>query len=385
MIRAFLFLPLLTACVLAAEPKIDAKAQELTRKMAAQFEAAKTAEADLEVTVKLQAPENTSMPAKYSLALEKPNRLALSFKEGRVGASVYSDGIEGTTYIPMLNKYTVRPAPKSIGSLVLEAGATFGDVTGSMAFIAALFSPKPYEALIDGVVEGSYVGLEVIAGKQYQRVRFQQEGVSWSMLVTAGDKPLLRRIEVDVSKLPVNAESMTMEFSGWKLNEKIEPVHFKFVPPPGAQKVDALLDADSDLVGEKLPEFKLKAVDGKTWNSAEWKGHPVMLTFWAGAEKHAIGALKDLSDLALDHKHVKFFTVNLDQIEDAEKVKALFATHKVSLPVALDSTHAVSEELEVDGVPMTFYVDTKGTIQNAWLGHHPDFKKFLSTEILKGK
>jgi peroxiredoxin len=385
MFRAFLILPFLAASVFAAEPKIDAKAQELARKVAAQFESAKSAEVDMEVIVKLQAPENTMMPSKYSLAIEKPNKLALTFKEGRIGASVYSDGTEGTTYIPMLNKYMVRPAPKNIGSLVMEAGASFGDVTGSMAFIAALFSPNPYEALIDGVVEGSYAGLEVVAGQQYQRLKFQQEGVSWSMLITATDKPILRRLEVDVSKLPVNAESMTMEFSSWKFNEKIEMDRFKFSPPPRAQKVDALLEADSDLVGEKLPEFKLKTVDGKTWNSAEWKGQPVVLSFWAGAEKHAIGALKDLSDLALDHKQVKFFTVNLDPVEDIEKVKSLFATHKVTLPVATDTAHTVSEEMEVDGVPMTFYIDREGVIQNAWLGHHPDFKKFLAREILKGK
>jgi peroxiredoxin len=371
--------------VLGAEAKIDAKTQELARKLTARFQTAKSAEVNLEVVVKLQGPDAKAMPATYSLSVEKPNRIALIFKEGAIGASVYSDGTNGATFIPMLKQYTVRPAPKNIGTLVLEAGATFGDVTGSMAFIAALFSPKPYEALIDGVSEGSYAGLEVIAGREYQRLKFKQEGVSWSMLMTAGDKPLLRRIEVDVSQLPVNAESMTMEFSGWKFDGKIDPEQFKFVPPNGAQKVDALLEADSDLVGEKLPEFKLKGIDGKEWNSAEWKGQPVVLAFWAGEQKHAIGALKDLSELASEHKQLKFFTVNLDEVEDAPKVKALFETHQVALPVALDSAHAVSEELEVDGVPMTFYIDKEGIIQNAWLGHHPDFKKLVAKEILRTK
>ena len=385
MFRAFLTLPLLVFAVVAADPKIDPKAQELTGKLAAQFESAKTAEVELDVTVKLQAPENTTMPAKYSLAVEKPNRIALVFTEGRIGASVYSDGTNGTTFIPILNKYTVRAAPKSIGALVLEAGASFGDVTGSMAFIAALFSPKPYEALLEGVAEGTYGGLEVIAGREYQRLKFKQEGVSWSLLMTDSEKPLLYRIEFDVSKLPVNAESMTMEFNNWRFDEKIAAARFKFAPPKDARKVDALLESDSDLVGEKLPEFKLKGIDGKTWNSTDWKGQPVILGFWAGAEKHSIGALKDLSDLALDHKQVKIFTVNLDEIEDAAKVTALFATHKVSLPVALDSAHAVSEELEVDGVPMTFYIDKNGIIQNAWLGHHPDFKKLVVKEILRNQ
>jgi peroxiredoxin len=369
----------------AAEGKIDAKAQELTRKLMSQFQSAKSAEADLKVVVKLQGPEAKAMPATYSLAVEKPNRIALVFKEGAIGASVYSDGTNGVTFIPMLKQYTVRPAPKNIGTIVMEAGATFGDVTGSMAFIAALFSPKPYEALLDGVTEGTYAGLEVIAGKEYQRLKFKQEGVSWSMLITPGDRPLLRRIEVDVSELPVNAESMTMEFSGWKFDEKIEAARFKFVPPDGARKVDALLDADSDLIGEKLPEFKLKGLDGKEWNSTEWKGQPVVLMFWAGEQKHAIGALKDLADLARDHKQLKVFTVNLDEVEDAAKVKGLLETHKVALPVALDSAHVVAEELEVDGVPMTFYVDKEGIVQNAWLGHHPDFKTLVAKEILRTK
>jgi peroxiredoxin len=385
MFRAILILSMFVFAGFAAEPKIDLKTEELIRKLTAQFESSKTAEVDLDVTVKLQAPENATMPAKYSLAVEKPNRIALEFKEGRIGASAYSDGTNGTMFIPMLNKYTVRPAPKSIGALVLETGASFGDVTGSMAFIAAFFSPKPYEALLDGVAQGTYGGMEVIGGREYQRLKFNQEGVSWSLLMTLGSQPRLHRIEVDVSKLPVNAESMTMEFRNWKFDEKIAAARFRFAPPKDAQKVDALLDADSDMVGEKLPEFKLKGIDGKAWNSAEWKGQPVVLGFWAGSEKHSIGALKDLSDLALDHKQVKFFTVNLDEIEDVAKVTALFNAHKVMLPVALDSAHSVSEELDVDGVPMTFYIDKEGIIQNAWLGHHPDFKKLVAKEILRNQ
>jgi peroxiredoxin len=285
----------------------------------------------------------------------------------------------------MLNKYATRPAPKTIGALVLEAGATFGDVTGSSAFIAALFSAKPYEALIDGVAEGSYAGVEVLDGKEYQRLNFKQEGVGWTMLMTAGDKPILRRIEVDVSKLPVNAQSMTMEFSGWKFDEKIDPSRFQFVPPKDAVKVDALLDADSELVGEKMPEFSLKSLDGKTWDSRTWKGQPVVLNFWAGEQKHCVETLKDLSDLALDHKSVKFFTINLDEVENAEKVKAFFKSNKVTLPVALDSGHKVAEDLEVDGVPMTFFVSKEGIIQNAWLGHNPRFKELLAKEILPGQ
>jgi hypothetical protein len=213
--RGLLLIALMVGVAVAAEPKIDAKAKELARKLTGQFEAAKTAEVDLEVTVKLAGAEGEKLPATYSLAVEKPNRLAMVLKDEAIGASVYSDGTNGTTFIPMLNRYMVRPAPKSIGSLVLEAGATFGDVTGSMAFIAALFSPNPYDALIAGVAEGNYAGVEVIAGKEYQRLNFKQEGVAWSLLMTADTKPLLRRIEVDVSKLPVNAASMTMEFSGW--------------------------------------------------------------------------------------------------------------------------------------------------------------------------
>jgi len=34
---------------------------------------------------------------------------------------------------------------------------------------------------------------------------------------------------------------------------------------------------------------------------------------------------------------------------------------------------------------MTFYIDKNGIIQNAWLGHHPDFKKLVTKEILGQK
>jgi peroxiredoxin len=371
---------LFCASAIAAEPaKIEPKAEELIRKITAPFQAAKSAEVDLKVIVEL--PDKKESAASYALAVTKPNRIALVMNEGVIGASIFSDGTNTTTFVPMLNRYVVGPAPKQIADIVLGAGEAFGDATGSMAFIAALFSPKPYDALVAGVSEATYGGLEIFEGAQLQRVNFKQEGLGWSLLMTTNSSASLRRIEVDVSKLPVDAAKMTMQFANWKFDPAIAPERFHFTPPKEAQKVDAFFSGDSDLIGEKLPAFKLRGIDDTKWDSSDWKGHTTVLLFWAGQEEHCVKALAAVSELAAANKAVKFYAINLDETGAKEKVLELYAKNKISLPTALDPAHAVADELQVDGVPMTFLIDKEGVIRNAWLGHHPDYKQIIAKEL----
>jgi peroxiredoxin len=365
-------------CALAANPKIEPRAEELARKMIAPLASAKSLEVDLKVTVDLMA--KTEAPANYSLAIARPNKIALVLKDGVIGASIYSDGTNATTFVPMMNRYVVMPSKKTISAVLMDAGAVYGDAS-SLVFLAALFDDKPYESLVAGVIEATYGGLEIVQGVQLQRVNFKQEGVAWSLLMTTNATPSLRRIEVDVSKLHADAAKMAMDFNNWKFNEPIASDRFNFVPPKDARKVDAFFDGDSDLIGEKLPAFKLRSIDGKEWNSSAWKGAPAILVFWQGEEEHTLKALQALSELAGASKNVKFYAINLDEQPDKEKLKSLYAKNKIALPTALDPAHTAADQLEVDGVPMTFLIDKEGVIRNAFLGHHPDFKDIVAKEI----
>src|SRR6476619_7570804 len=122
-----------------AEALVDAKVNAILNALSAQLSAAKTAEVNLRLTVSAtNGPASLGeVAANYSLAVERPNKMALVLKDGSLGATVVCDGTNTITFIPKPAMYTVRKASKQIGAL--EMASQTADM-GSMAVIAAMFS-----------------------------------------------------------------------------------------------------------------------------------------------------------------------------------------------------------------------------------------------------
>ena len=47
----------------------------------------------------------------FSLAMRRPDRLALVHKKGTMGPSIVCDGVTISTYYPQLNQYVLKPSP----------------------------------------------------------------------------------------------------------------------------------------------------------------------------------------------------------------------------------------------------------------------------------
>lgn len=380
MIARGFFLLLLASVISAANPlKIDPKTEALARKLAGVFEKARTAEVEMSVTVK---EKEGDVVIEYFLAVEKPNRLALSLKRETEGASLFMDGTNVIGYAPGLKIYTQGRAPKDLSGLA--GGTDLDDGSGSVAFISALFSPKPYEALLAGVLEGTLAGSEKLNGEEFQKLKFKQKGLEWSLWMNDGVAASLRRIEVDLSKLDMNAAALVIDFVGWKFDQPIGRERFQLKVPEDAKRIDKLEDKegeDSDLVGEAAPTFKLKGIDGKEWNSNAWKGAPSILFFWAGQEEHCVQALLAVSQLAAMDKKLKVLAINSEEKPDAGKVREFVKKHKLTAPVAIDANGEMGEKFEIVGVPTTFLMDADGVIRKAYLGYHAEFRQILEKEL----
>jgi len=359
----------------AAPARIDAASDQILRKVAADFQAAQTAEVDLHLAVKVQAPAQ-NLSADYALSIARPNKFALIRKQGDLAASTISDGTNAVTFLTKPNVYSVQAAPKDITGIETDVNSPSGDSMGSMAFVAALFSAHPYEALLAGVTDASFAGAE----KDLQRVNFKQEGLTWSLFVSGAGKPIIRRIEVEIPQM-----AMTLEFSNWKMNPNLGAERFKFVPPAGARKVPSVYEKevegeDSDLVGEPLPALKLMNVDGSILDLSALKGKGAILVCWAGEADHSIFALRSGSELAA-RKGVAFAAINVDMDADKTKVQSILAKNKLPIKTALDPMGLATEKLEIEGVPMTFLIDKSGVIQKAWLGFHETFTAVVGKQL----
>ena len=364
---------------LPAFAALDAESARILDHISARLTTAKTAQVNLRLNVKTPtAPTGEGdLTANYKLSVERPNRMALILDTGYLGATVISDGTNLVTFLPKPAIYTVEKAGPQLGRP--NSGESTGDM-GSMAFISALFSTNARTALLAGVREAKYAGREKIDDIECERIDMKQEGLDWRLFATTGTNALVRKIEVTIPQL-----SMSMDFTGWKLNAPISPTTFIFTPPADAKKVEKLLQEDevegedSDLVGESLPSLKLKTVEGQSFDTASLKGQTALLIVWAGEGAHCADALKIVGDLASIRKNINVASINIDEKPDKARIKRFLGNLK--LKTALDHEGEAIDKLAIDGVPMTFLVDKTGMVRKAFLGYRADFKTLIEKEI----
>ncbi len=370
----------------SAQAKIDLRSSALLARLSALYRQTTNAEVELHLTAKMAdvpvPPED--LDARYLLSIARPNQFALVLRDGALGATAISDGTNLTTFLPKLKLFTVQPAPHDLSGLESDSGSASRDTLGSLAFISALFSPSPRDALLAGVLDASYGGPENIGGQECERINFKQEGLLWSLFVLPGDQPLARRIDVKIPQL-----QMSLDFTHWKLNATFPPDRFKFVPPLDAKKVESFGDAsdpddegqDSSWVGEIIPAFKLKNLDGTEFDTASLRGSPSILVVWGGEAEHCVNALRAATELAAATPGARLQSINIDEKPDPRRVRALLAKERLALPVALDQKQTAVEALELDGVPITFLIDGGGVVRAAFLGYHPEFKALVGKHL----
>lgn len=122
-------------------------------------------------------------------------------------------------------------------------------------------------------------------------------------------------------------------------------------------------------VGDKAPEFQLKASDGKTYTLADFKGkQPVVIAWFPKA--FTGGCTKQCRSYAqagkmLKDKGVAYFTASVD---DAETNTKFAESLSCDYPILSDPTKATAEAygvLNERGMASrwTFYIDSEGVIR----------------------
>jgi peroxiredoxin len=122
-------------------------------------------------------------------------------------------------------------------------------------------------------------------------------------------------------------------------------------------------------VKKEAPAFSLNSLDGKQISLSDFKGKPVLLTFWA---TWCDSCKEDIPLLE------KFFAGKRDQLAillitiDGERKKAvqkIISENNISLPVVLLLKEKVMDHYMVRGwVPQTFLIDREGMLLGKIVG-----------------
>jgi peroxiredoxin len=378
------------------ESKIDPKAEEVLRASADFYRGLKSFKVDLDSTLRMETPdEKNEMAAKYTLAIDRPARLAIRLLSGEMGATIVSNGKELFTSVPALKKYVIEDAPKSVDDVLGSGLHQATHLTHGSVFTGFGMLFRSPGNLMQGIDDARLLDSVEVDGQRAHHVRVSlQKKVSWDLWIAAGDKPLLLRLKPDLAKalaasaarLPPGLKmELVANFTNWKVDPPLSDADFKFKEPDDAEKVDSIFGAPRTerhaLLGKPAPDFELAELNGKKIKLSAHRGKVVILDFWATWCGPCVAALPTIAEVAQQYagKGVAFYAIN--EAEESIDVRKFLDEKDLDLPVLLDSQGKVGELYRVEAIPQTVLVGKDGTVEVVHVGLSENLKDQLTKEL----
>lgn len=119
-------------------------------------------------------------------------------------------------------------------------------------------------------------------------------------------------------------------------------------------------------IGTKAPDFELKTLDGKTVKLSNLQGKKVVLNFWA---TWCPPCKAEMPEMQKYHEEINdeviILAVNIDPQLDVQKFVDEMG---ITFTIPLDEEDLVSTDYQVISIPTTYFIDTKGIIQEKHIG-----------------
>lgn len=140
-------------------------------------------------------------------------------------------------------------------------------------------------------------------------------------------------------------------------------------------------------IGKVAPDFELAKLDGTEVKLSDLKGKKVILNFWATWCGPCQQEMPDMEAFYKEHKgNVEILAINYTPSEKGggeEKVSNFAKEKGITFPVLLDKNIDVTTAYKVITIPTSYFIDTKGVIQDKFIG--PMTQKEMEKRITKLK
>ena len=128
--------------------------------------------------------------------------------------------------------------------------------------------------------------------------------------------------------------------------------------------------APAPVAGAPAPDFSLKSLDGQQVSLSQFKGHPVLINFWASWCPPCRLEMPDLVKAYTAHKAEGFVLLGLNatSLDSLPDVKAFVKEFGMTFPVLLDEDGSVAALYRLRGLPLSVFVDRQGIISRLNIG-----------------
>jgi hypothetical protein len=173
--------------------------------------------------------------SEVDLVAVQPDRFRARVTSDRADRMFFYDGKGFTFYARRLNYYATAQAPATIRELADRLDERYGiDVP-----LVDLFRFGPESAL--AVTKAVDLGPSEVAGTTCRHYAFRQEGIDWQIWIQEGDFPLPRKLVITTTTDAARPQ-YAVDYA-WNLAPSVNDAAFRFVPPPGAQRIVFAADA----------------------------------------------------------------------------------------------------------------------------------------------
>ena len=175
------------------------------------------------------------------------------------------------------------------------------------------------------------------------------------------------------------------EFSDMTFKARMPQQKFTWSPPEGWRQWEKPGPDDFLLKpGTDAPDFDLFSADGGKIKLSDYRGKVIWLYIWQCGSPPCREAMPHLQKFSEKHKDKGLVILGFN-CADNKRIARLFMRDKsVTFPNILDSSDAAEKVISKDyknrsgTVPLSYIIDTRGKVVDAWYGYDKDHKRALA-------
>jgi thiol-disulfide isomerase/thioredoxin len=133
--------------------------------------------------------------------------------------------------------------------------------------------------------------------------------------------------------------------------------------------------------GKAVPNITGTTLDGKSFDLATLRGHPMLINFWGPSCVPCREEMPLLVTLAARHAADGFVVVGVLTVDPVEQARQFAAAYGATWPTVIDPGAAIVAAYHVVGRPQSFYVDRNGIYRDYQIGEvtEADFERKYAT------
>ena len=220
-----------------AAPLVDPASIQALRDMGAHLQSLKRFSVSTELTGERVLADGQKLQhgASAQMDVARPDRLRAVMRSARAERELFFDGKTVALFTPAQKVYSTIELSDTLAGLIEKLENKFGIEVP----LSDLFVWGTPAAPLDKIESAMNAGQDFIGDDLCDHYAFRQGKVDWQIWITAGAKPLPRKVVI--TSRADEARPQSVSIIDWKLNPGFSDAVFRFVPPKGATKAEIVV------------------------------------------------------------------------------------------------------------------------------------------------